>query len=141
MNRKDFFKEIGSSLLETVKSAAEPFIQEDLEKIETAADRALGVEWMPLMQEEELRSNLEIRYIAGRPIIVSKFRSNIQAWDGICLGCSNIITISTLYSSGKCLNCDKEFNFQTLEGTLKLDPLAVKKKDHMYFVGYRTVKK
>ena len=42
MKRLDFFKEMGDGLFQTVKSVYEPFIQGDLEKIESAADRALG---------------------------------------------------------------------------------------------------
>lgn len=141
MKRGDFLKELGNSLFQTVKSVYEPFIQDDIEKVGEAADRALGITWMPLMNKEELSSDLEIKFIAGRPIIISRNGTNMQAWDGVCPVCSNIIILSTLYSSGKCLNCQKEFNFKTQTGDLKLVLLPTKIKDHKYFVGLHRFKK
>lgn len=136
MNRKEFFKEMGGSLIKTVRSVYEPFLNDDLNKVEKVADKALGIIWLPLMRVDESCSKLEIKFIEGKPIIVSQFGTNIQARKGICPECSNLIVVSTLYSTGKCLNCGKEYNFQTEQGELKLDSLEVKKKDQMYFVGY-----
>lgn len=136
MNRKEFFKELGGSLFKTVRSVYEPFLSDDLEKVEKVADRALGITWFPLMREDVTSPQLEIKFIEGRPIIVSRYGLDIQARSGICPECSNLIVVSPLYSSGKCLNCEKEFNFQTQAGDLQLDSFEVKKKDQMYFVGY-----
>lgn len=141
MKRSEFLKEMGSSFFQTVKSVYDPFIQEDLEKVEEAADRALGIQWMPLMKADGTIKKLEMRYIEGKPIIVSRYGTDIQARNGICPVCSNIIIVSTLYSSGKCLNCENEFNFQSNSGTLQLESLEVKKKDQMYFVGLLKWKK
>ncbi|SDL91439.1 hypothetical protein [Bacillus sp. OK048] len=136
MKRLDFFKEMGGGLFQTVKSVYEPFIQGDLEKIESAADRALGLTWVPVMNETELRSNLEMKFFQGKAIIFVRHEANMQAWNGICPVCSQIITVSTLYSSGKCLNCQKEFNFKTHTGELLLTPLPLKKRDRNYQVGF-----
>jgi hypothetical protein len=141
MKRGDFLKELGNSLFETVKSVYEPFIQEDIEKVGEAADRALGITWMPLMNDDEFSSDLDIKFIARKPIIISRNGTNMQAFDGVCPVCSNIIILSTLYSSGKCLNCQKEFNFKTMTGDLQLDLLPTKIKDYIYFVGLHRFKK
>jgi hypothetical protein len=137
MRRGDFFKEMGNSLFQTVKSVYEPFIHEDLEKVEKAADRALGITWLPLMKENELSTDLEMKFYVGKAIIVSRNGTNMQVMDGVCPVCSNIIILTTLYSTGKCLNCQKEFNFRTQTGELQLESLPIKRKDGMYFIGFQ----
>ena len=57
MKRDEFLKEMGSGLFQTVKSVYEPFIKEDLKKVEGAADKALGITWVPFMKEMELLQN------------------------------------------------------------------------------------
>jgi hypothetical protein len=141
MNRSDFLKELSGSLFQTVKSVYEPFLHEDLVKVEEAADRALGITWLPLMKKYELDSDLEMKYIASKPIIVSHNGTNMQAMDGVCPVCSNIIILTALYSSGKCLNCQKEFNFKSHSGELKLVSYPVKVKDETYFIGFQRNKK
>ncbi|MEH7245227.1 hypothetical protein V7114_00410 [Neobacillus niacini] len=136
MKRLDFFKEMGDGFFQTVKSVYEPFIQDDLEKIEGAADRALGITWVPVLKETEMTSSLEMKFFQGKAMIFVFHETNMQAWNGICPVCSHIITLSTLYSSGKCLNCQKEFNFKSNTGDLPLLPLPLKKKDQIYHIGF-----
>lgn len=137
MKRVDFIKEMCTSLLQTVKNVYEPFVQEDLEKVEEVADRALGITWVPLLMKEDESFTLEMKFMVGKPVVVSHFNSNIQAFVGICPECSNIISVTALYSSGKCLNCGKQYNFMTHEGDLLLEDLPLKLKNQIYFVGFQ----
>jgi hypothetical protein len=137
MNRSGFLKELGGSLFETVKTVYEPFIHGDFEKVEEAADRALGITWRPLMKKYGVSSELEMKYIDGKPIIVSGYGTKIRALDGVCPVCSNIIIVTALYSSGKCLNCQKEFNFKTQSGELLLLSYPIKVKDDVYYIGFQ----
>ncbi|MGG3561457.1 hypothetical protein ABES03_07605 [Neobacillus rhizosphaerae] len=141
MRRGDFIKEMGSSLFQTVKSVYEPFISEDLEKVESAADRALGITWIPFIKEIELDSELEMKFIRGKPVIVTRNGTNMQAMDGVCPVCSNIIILTTLYSSGKCLNCQKEFNFKSHSGELQLASFPIKRKEDIYYIGFQKYEK
>jgi len=141
MRRGDFIKEMGSSLFQTVKSVYEPFISEDLEKVESAADRALGIRWVPVIKESEPFSELELKFIGGKPVIVVRNGTNMQAMDGVCPVCSNIIILTTLYSSGKCLNCQKEYNFKTQSGELQLASFPIKRKEDMYYIGFQKYEK
>ena len=141
MRRGDFIKEMGSSLFQTVKSVYEPFISEDLEKVESAADRALGIRWVPFIKESELFSELELKFIGGKPVIVVRNGTNMQAMDGVCPVCSNIIILRTLYSSGKCLNCQKEYNFKTQSGELQLASFPIKRKEDIYYIGFQKYEK
>lgn len=137
MNRSGFLKELGGSLFETVKTVYEPFIHGDFEKVEEAADRALGITWRPLMKKYGVSSELEMKYIDGKPIVVSGYGTKIRALDGVCPVCSNIIIVTALYSSGKCLNCQKEFNFKTQSGELLLLSYPIKVKDDVYYIGFQ----
>ncbi|MEH7299852.1 hypothetical protein [Neobacillus drentensis] len=141
MRRGDFIKEMGSSLFQTVKSVYEPFISEDLEKVESAADRALGIRWVPVIKESEPFSELELKFIGGKPVIVVRNGTNMQAMDGVCPVCSNIIILTTLYSSGKCLNCQKEYNFKTQSGELQLASFPIKRKEDIYYIGFQKYEK
>jgi hypothetical protein len=141
MRRSDFLRELGNSLFETVKSVYEPFLKNDLEKVEEAADRVLGITWVPLITESEYFSELEMKFVKGMPIIMARYGTNMQAVHGICPVCSHIITLSSLYARGKCLNCQKEFNFKTHSGELQLNPLPIKRKDHTYYVGIAKAKR
>jgi hypothetical protein len=141
MKRGDFLKDIAGSLFQTVKSVYEPFLKEDLEKVEVAADLALGFTWLPLGKENAVCPELEMKFIAGKPVIVTRYGTNMQAIDGVCPVCSNIIIVTTLYSRGKCLNCQKEYNFKTHSGDLQLDSYPIKIKDDTYFIGFQKYRK
>jgi len=141
MNRGDFLKEMAEGLFQTLKSVYRPFLSEDLEKVEAAADQALGITWHPFMKEQELYSDLEMKFFSGNPVIVSHNGTNMQAIDGVCPVCSNIIYLSTLYSTGKCLNCQKEFNFRTQSGDLQLGSYPLKRRNDTYLIGIQKYKK
>ncbi|WHY75770.1 hypothetical protein QNH20_16770 [Neobacillus sp. WH10] len=135
MKRGDFLKEMAEGLFQTAKSVYEPFLSEDLGKVEAVADRALGITWHSFIKEQELYSDLEMRFFGGKPVIVYLNGTNMQAIDGVCPVCSNIIYLSTLYSTGKCLNCQKEFNFRTQSGDLQLGSYPLKRKNDTYLIG------
>lgn len=139
MRRGEFLKEMGSSLVQTMRSVYEPFLREDLEKVETVTDHILGVSWFPL-RVSELTTELEMKFLCGIPVIVIRNGTNMQAMDGVCPVCSNIIHLTTLYSSGKCLNCQKEYNFKTLSGELQLTSLPIKQKEGFYYIGFQKLK-
>ncbi|WP_040208551.1 Rieske (2Fe-2S) protein [Neobacillus jeddahensis] len=140
MRRGDFLKEMAGSLFQTAKSVYEPFLSEDLEKVEVVADRVLGISWKPLMKKEEIGSDLEMKFISGRPVIVARYGTNMEAIDGVCPVCSNIIVVTTLYSSGKCLNCQKTYNFNTRSGELQLKSYPLKLVDDTVFIGFMNKK-
>lgn len=141
MRRGDFIREMAGSLFQTMKSVYEPIVSEDLEKVEVAADCALGITWHPFMQEQGTKHALELKFINGKPVIILSNGTNIRAMDGVCPVCSNIIIVTTLYSTGKCLNCQKEYNFKTQFGELKLQSYPIKCKDGIYFIGFQKVQR
>ncbi|QCJ43177.1 hypothetical protein FAY30_15420 [Bacillus sp. S3] len=127
---------MAGSLFCTAKSVYEPFFHEDLEKMEAAADRAFGITWLPIIKKYEVIENPEMKFISGQPVIVTRNGTNMQAFDGVCPICSNIINLTALYSTGKCLNCQKEYNFKTHSGELQLKSYPCKQKNEMYYIGF-----
>ncbi|MCL6570677.1 MAG: hypothetical protein K6T88_03200 [Bacillus sp. (in: Bacteria)] len=141
MRRADFLKEVAGSFFQTVKSVYEPLLSEDIEKVEMAADRALGIFWLPFSTEYDGCTDLEMKFIFGKPVIVTRNGANMQALNGVCPVCSNIITLTTLYSTGKCLNCQKEYNFKTHLGDLELESFPVKSKGDTWYIGFQKHRK
>ncbi|CAM3897140.1 hypothetical protein [Mesobacillus zeae] len=129
MKRLDFIREMQSSLFKTVRSVYEPFLAEDVEKLERAADKALGLQWHHACTSGELSSPIEQKFINGKPVILIKSEGNMRAFSGICPACSNLLILSTLYSSGKCVICEKDYNFLTGEGSLYLEEYPVREQD------------
>ncbi|WP_071459884.1 Rieske (2Fe-2S) protein [Bacillus massilinigeriensis] len=119
MNRLNFLKEMQISLLKTAKFIYEPFLEEDTNKLEIATDRILGVEWKTVCRESEVNEGIELKFFNGFPIIIIRSEKNVRAFSGICPSCSQILMISTLYATGKCVQCEKDTDF--LQGSGKLE--------------------
>ncbi|MCM3737552.1 hypothetical protein M3215_17555 [Bacillus cytotoxicus] len=137
MNRLDFLKEVTGSIFQTMKYVYEPFLKDDLEKVEEATDRALGITWIPVMKRDETLIKPEVRFVSGKSIIVFPHEENLHAISGICPICSNLIQVRMYDYMATCLVCDKDYDFKTLGGELSVQKLQIKRKDQMYVVGFR----
>ncbi|WP_416825327.1 Rieske 2Fe-2S domain-containing protein [Ectobacillus polymachus] len=135
MNRLDFLKEVAGSIFQTVKYVYEPFLKDDIEKVEEAADRALGITWVPVMKHDEMGNRPEVRYASGKPVIIFSHEEKLHAISGICPACSNLIQVRTYDHVATCMSCDKEYNLKTMDGELSVQSLQIKRKDQMYVVG------
>lgn len=139
MKREEFLKEMGFSLGKTLKSIYHPFVEEDVEKFSKAAHHALGIKWHFLSGENELKVGIEQKFISGKPVIVYKnHEGNVQVLSGICPVCSNLLVLSSLYSTGKCLICEKEYNFITRKGNLEYNEMPFKQENDRLFIGIST---
>lgn len=136
--RRDFLKEMKQGLFATLKTVYEPFVEDDLKKLEETTDRMLGIEWSFLCSDKQQQvEKLSQFYINGKPIIVIHEQGNIQAVSGVCPECSTLLHLTPLFSTCKCLNCEKEYNFQTRTGTLTFTELPITKKNNDYYVGIK----
>lgn len=141
MKREDFFKEMKKGFFNTLKSVYEPFIEEDLEKLEKTTDRILGVNWSFVCSEYYQFNNINQFYISGSPILITKEEGNVKAFSGICPSCSNLLHLSVLYSTCKCLNCGNDYNFQNKTGDLTLIEMPLALKTDGYYVGQANIPK
>lgn len=140
MKRTEFLKEMKIGFGDTIKALLHPVIEEDVDKLSMAAYKAIGIKWYDLSAEEDLQNGIEQRFISGQPIIVLVEERNTQAFSGICPVCSHLLIFTPLYSTGKCLICDKEYNFITKEGSLDYTDLPVKKEKGRVYVGISNTK-
>ncbi|NRD80474.1 hypothetical protein HPT25_24435 [Bacillus sp. BRMEA1] len=136
MRRIDFFREIKSSLIDTVISVYDPFIKSDIEKVEEVANLILGITWVPVLKENAPYTNLDMEFINGMPIIFFGNETNRMAMEGFCPECLHIFTVTSLYSIVKCLDCGKEYNFKTQLGDLKFKSMPLKRINKTYYVGF-----
>lgn len=136
MNRLDFLKEVTGSIFQTMKYVYEPFLKDDLEKMDEAVDRALGITWVPVMKVDEMIIRPEVRFVSGNPIIVFSHDERLHAISGICPVCSNIIQVRMYDHMATCMNCDKDYDFKTMDGKLSVQKLQIKRKNQMYVGGF-----
>lgn len=137
MKREQFLKEMKTGLWDTLKTVYEPFIEEDLKKLEKTTDRALGIKWLFICNEDENPETISQYFLDGKPIFMIWKEGNMKAISGICPTCSNLLTLSVLYATCKCLNCENHHNFQNNVGDLLLKEFPVTKKNHAYYVGLK----
>ncbi|WP_042351919.1 hypothetical protein [Bacillus massiliigorillae] len=139
MNRLNFLKEMRASLFETVKEIYEPFVEDDLKKIDHSADQLLGICWLNLTPNSQSVKHLEQKYVAGKPILCVKDGETIRAFSGICPTCTNLLSVSTFASTCKCMHCDKDFSVQFRDEAtnVTLTEYPVKQQDDGYYVGMK----
>ncbi|MEI4802627.1 hypothetical protein WAZ07_15135 [Bacillus sp. FJAT-51639] len=136
MNRLDFLKEVTGSIFQTMKYVYEPFLKDDLKKVEEAAGRVLGITWIPVMKSDETLIRPEFRFVSGKPIIVFLHEEKLHAINGICPVCSNLIQVRMYDHMATCMDCDKDYDFNAMGGNLPVQKLQIKRKDQMYVVGF-----
>lgn len=143
MKRNEFLKEMSSSFGKTLKGIWQPMIEEDVVKLTNAAHQIMGVKWHYLCRNADLQAGIEQKFISGKPILVIKNQDgNVQTLSGICSVCSNLLIYTALYSTGKCLICEKEYNFNQQQGTLIYTELPLKYDQDKIYVGIgSTIKK
>lgn len=136
MKRDEFLKEMGYSLGKTLKGIWQPMIEDDVVKLTDVAHHVLRYKWYFLSNKGELSAGIEQKFISGKPIlVVSDQKGNLQVLSGICPVCSNLLVFSPLYSTGKCLICEKEYNFVTRQGSLVFAELPIKQDQLSIYIG------
>ncbi|CEG27553.1 IBR domain-containing protein [Bacillus sp. B-jedd] len=140
MKRVEFIKALGVSLFDTVHSIYEPILEDEADKVDEAVAKIIGIHWLPVFLANHQDAILEMNYLRGKPVILSGNIPELKAFSGICPDCSNIMTLTPLHSTVKCLYCGTEYNFLTREGELSLSRLPVKKKEEIWYIGFPHVK-
>lgn len=137
MNRQDFLKEMRKGLFSTIRTVYEPFVDEEIEKLEKTADSMLGIRWMFVCQKDTVFSKVNEYFINGKPIYMIQANGNMRALSGICPSCSNLLNLSNLLLTCKCFNCSKDYNFQTESGNLAFEELPISLKSDGYYIGLK----
>lgn len=134
MNRLDFLKELKASFFDTAKSICEPIVEIEIEKISNSTDRLLNRHWIYIGME---MSHFQQKYIKGETVFFIKNDSEIRAFSGICPTCTNLVVVSTMQATCRCLTCETVHNFSDDNETnnLVLTEYPVKKQDDGYYIG------
>lgn len=137
MKRLDFLKEMRNSFLTTVKAVSEPFLEEKADQVEKATDKLLGIKWTYLCREDEIPTTMEQKFLEAQPVVIIREEEKIRTFSGICPVCSNLLVLSTPYTTLKCFLCDKDYNFKNLTGELSLTELPMRKEKQDYYIGIK----
>ncbi|WP_139187787.1 hypothetical protein [Bacillus tuaregi] len=139
MNRLDFLKEMKTGFLKTVNAVYEPILEDDIVKMNQAADQLLGVEWSFLMNEQPMAEGLEQKFVKGQPVIVMHKAKTLYAYSGVCPACSQLLHISMQEKICKCLNCEKHLSIENKEefDSLILKEYPLKKKKDGYYIALK----
>jgi hypothetical protein len=135
LKRSEFLKEMSSSLGKTLKALYGPSVEEKADKLGNAADKFLRISWHYLIEMDGLKEGIEQRFFLDRPILIVYRERDVQVICGICPVCSNLLAFSSLYATGKCLICEKEYNFQTKLGNLEYKELPIKMEKGKIYLG------
>jgi len=137
MNRLDFLKEMKMGFLKTVSALYEPVMDEDLAKINQAADQLLGVQWTFLLKEWQGIGRIDQKFVKGQPVVVMYRDDNVYAYSGICPSCSKLIHISIQEEVCKCLYCEKQASFinEKVPDNLILTEYPLKKEKDGYYIA------
>lgn len=135
MNRSEFLNEMSSSLGKTLKALYGPSLEEKAVRLDHAATNILRINWHYLLEIEGLKGGIEQKFFEGKPIFIISEDGNVLVVSGICPLCSNLLSISPLFATVKCLICETEYSFQTKSGNLEYTELPIKMDKGKIFLG------
>lgn len=132
MNRRSFFKELARSLTETGKEIIYPLFEDDIEKIERAADLLQGISWYPV---DHLNMGYGEQMINGRLICFFFDGKRLTACSKECPDCHEMAHWIAYDHRLTCSICEKSFSFQEEKGSLNLLAYSVKNERQKWWVG------
>ncbi|UQD51037.1 2Fe-2S ferredoxin [Bacillus methanolicus] len=134
MNRLQFLKEMRNSLVQTIKEAYTPLLEDEVEKI-TEIFSSVHRAWylLGIYDVAELKG-VEVKYVHHVPVAVYVQNGDIKARKAICSNCHVLPHYIQYQHRFICLNCDREFDLASEKGTLKMSLLATKKIKNQWYV-------
>ncbi|AEH48073.1 Rieske 2Fe-2S domain-containing protein [Parageobacillus thermoglucosidasius] len=134
MNRLQFLKEMRNSLVETVKEASAPLLEEEVKKMKEIFSSVHYVWHLLGTYDAAELKRVEMRNVHHVPVVVYVQNGKIKARKAICSHCHVIPHYIELEHRLICLYCDREFDLASETGTLKLPLLATKKIKNQWYV-------
>jgi nitrite reductase/ring-hydroxylating ferredoxin subunit len=134
MNRLQFLKEMRNSLVETIKEASAPLLEDEVKRMKEIFS-SVHRTWHLLgtYDADELKG-VEVKNIHHVPIVVYVQNGDIKARKAICSHCHVIPHYIQLEHRFICLYCDREFDLTSETGALKMPLLATKKIKNQWYV-------
>lgn len=132
MNRRSFFKELGRSLTESGKEIIYPLFEDDVKKIEHAADVLQGVTWQPL---PSLSTGYEEQVVGGRLICFYYDGKKAVACGKECPDCHQIVQWVAYKEQLVCPGCGYSYSFRDEGGLLHLPHYTMAERDGTWWIA------
>lgn len=136
MNRRDFLRIIKEDLLQTFREVSQPFIEDNLEKVNQTLDTLLDVKWQPLPVSfpPDFRGWKDA-YLNGQGVYLHADDSEVRCFSMVCSRCRMITTRLDEAKVIKCLMCERTFSLEQAAGELELEEYPVRKINSQYCLG------
>ncbi|ASA95974.1 MULTISPECIES: hypothetical protein [Anoxybacillus] len=131
MNRLQFLKMMRNSLMETVKEASAPLLEDEVEKVKTLffSHRT----WHSIGLCDDVHG-VEMKTVARIPIVVYKHAGTLHVKKAICSHCHVMPHYIEQDHRFICLYCDREWYVLSQEGTLHMPILQTKQEGDEWYV-------
>ncbi|WP_100487222.1 Rieske (2Fe-2S) protein [Sporolactobacillus pectinivorans] len=132
MDRRSFIKELAQSLTETGKEIIYPFFEDDIGKLERAANILNGISWHPL---ETISSGYQEQFCGGEIICLYLSGNSLTACSKRCPDCCETLQWLAYEQRLACAACGHNYSFLNKEGSLRPDIFSVKKEEESWWVA------
>ncbi|TGA97359.1 Rieske (2Fe-2S) protein [Sporolactobacillus shoreae] len=132
MDRRSFLKELVQSLTDTGKEIVYPLFENDIDKLERAADVLTGVSWMRL---ESIEPGYQEQICAGRIISLYLAADRLIACSKICPDCHETLQWIAYDRRLTCTACGRSYTFSDSEDSLRPNTFSVKKEEGSWWVA------
>ncbi|MFT8872327.1 MAG: hypothetical protein ABF868_08535 [Sporolactobacillus sp.] len=117
MNRRDFFKEIGRSLMQTGKEAVSPIVEHDIAKLNLAADILSGRDWYPITAPA---AGYGEQMVNGEIVGLFRGEKGVVAFDKQCCQCRQLVQWLSYAGELRCPLCGRSYSPAEEAGDLAL---------------------
>lgn len=135
MNRLEFFQYMKKSMLDTLKHAVSPFIEEDIRKIERFTDEIGGIQWVPCemhVGEDECKT----AFLNGRSVAIYRRSGQLTCYELVCMSCQTLVHYVSSERMLTCLQCSSSYQLDKGEGDLQLHEYPVQEGTGYLQVGF-----
>lgn len=135
MNRSDFFSAMRKGLVDTIKAATEPFIEEKIEQLDRTTDALLQIKWVPI--DCSTSSLPSYHYIAGQSVFVFQAQQEVLAVSTVCLHCHQLLSFSESNNELRCFSCENSYSIVNGDGDLSVQYIPIRYKNNQYELGIK----
>ncbi|WLR52938.1 Rieske (2Fe-2S) protein [Bacillus tianshenii] len=135
MNRLEFFHYVKKSVVDTVKYAASPLIEEDVKKIDRWTDELAGIVWIPC-ELDLSRSECMTTFLNGKSLAFFYNDEVLRCVDLTCVNCETLVHWYAFQKEFKCLTCEHTYQVSHMTGELEIQELPLKREYGQLLVGF-----
>ncbi|MBA2878091.1 nitrite reductase/ring-hydroxylating ferredoxin subunit [Anoxybacillus kamchatkensis] len=131
MNRLQFLKMMRDSLIETMKEASAPLLEDEVEKVKKLFSNHRT--WHAIGPCDDI-CDVEIKTVDRIPLVVYKHEGTLYVRKAICSHCQVMPHYIQQDHRFICLYCDREWHVFSQKGTLHMPLLPTKREGDEWYV-------